>query len=195
MADDKLSRRELFSFWRKPPAAKAGGDQPPAPPAPPPLPTLLRPPGAIFEDLFVDRCTHCGKCVEVCPRQAIALLPDEFGRAAGTPAIVARAAPCVVCEGLQCTKACPSGALLRVATFDVQMGTAVVDATRCTTFHGQACAACVTACPVPGALAQDGAGHPAVDASRCIGCGVCENVCPTPMASITVEPAREIARS
>jgi Pyruvate/2-oxoacid:ferredoxin oxidoreductase delta subunit len=88
---------------------------------------------------------------------------------------------------------CPSGALRPIAVFDVQMGTAVVQST-CVTYHGQPCAQCVTACPVPGAIATAPDGHPLVDAARCIGCGVCEHVCPTPEASIIVEPAREIMR-
>lgn len=175
-----FSRRDLFTFWRK----GRGEEQPPEP---------LRPPGALFETLFVDTCQRCGKCVEVCPRQAIFPLDAGYGRSAGTPAIVARQAPCVVCEGLECTRACPSGALARVAVFDVQMGTAEVLEARCVTFRGEACRACVDACPVPGAIA-DKSGHPDVDAARCIGCGVCENVCPTPAAAIQVRSARELLR-
>jgi MauM/NapG family ferredoxin protein len=195
MSDEKkpgVSRRDLFTFWRR----EAPAEPAPAPAPPPALPAYdpLRPPGAIAEDLFVDRCTRCGKCVAVCPRQAITPLDPSFGRATGTPGITARHAPCVVCEGLQCTQVCPSGALLRVAVFDVQMGTAILDEERCVTFHGESCRACVDACPVPGALVADEDGHPRVEPARCIGCGVCENVCPTETASIVVEPARELVR-
>jgi MauM/NapG family ferredoxin protein len=175
---DGLRRRDLFTFWRRE-AARA-------------TPTLLRPPGAVEEALFLDACQRCGRCVAVCPRQAIAPLDASAGAAAGTPVIRARQAPCVVCEGLQCTQVCPSGALTRVAVFDVQMGTAVVERGRCLTFRGDACRACVDACPVPGALVEQG-GHPVVQEARCIGCGVCENVCPTPEASIVVGSARRIA--
>ena len=175
---DGIRRRDLFTFWRRPEAAVE--------------PTLLRPPGAIAEDLFVDACQRCGRCVAVCPRQAIAPLHATAGQAAGTPVIRARQAPCVVCEGLKCTEVCPSGALTRVAVLDVRMGIAQVDRSRCLTFRGQACRACVDACPVPGALVERH-GHPAVEAARCIGCGVCEHVCPTPEASIVVRSPRAVA--
>ncbi len=198
-----LSRRELLSFWRRapdsaasPPPALSAPRAPAPAPLPPPQPVRepLRPPGAIFEDLFVDKCTRCGKCVEVCPRGAIFPLGAEYGRAAGSPAVAPRSAPCVVCAGLLCTRACPSGALTRVAVFDVQMGTAVVDVGRCVSYQGRDCAACVNACPVPGALTRDAERHPIVAPSLCIGCGVCENLCPTAEASIVVEAARLIVR-
>ena len=160
-------------------------EQPPEPEIDP-----LRPPGAIFETLLVDTCARCGKCVEACPREAIFSLDESYGRAAGTPAIRPRNAPCVVCDGLQCTQVCPSGALQKVAVFDVQMGTAIVLDT-CVTYAGEECSQCVASCPVPGALGVTD-GHPDVDAARCIGCGLCEHVCPTQAASIIVEPARVI---
>jgi ferredoxin-type protein NapG len=175
----EIRRRDLLTFWRRPPEREALEP--------------LRPPGALFEPLFVDTCQKCGRCVEVCPRHAIVALDAGFGRSAGTPAIRPREAPCVVCEGLQCTQVCPSGALTRIAVFDVQMGTAEVAPARCLTFQGQACRVCVEACPVPGALVEHD-GHPVVDEARCIGCGVCENVCPTPAASIPVRSARQLLR-
>lgn len=177
-----VSRRELFTFWRRRKEKE---------PAPPPDP--LRPPGAVFDELLVDTCARCGKCVAACPRDAIRPLDASWGRARGTPAIVPREAPCVVCEGLACTWVCPSGALRRIAVFDVQMGTAELQPGRCLAFLGTPCSACVQACPVPGALAAVD-GRPVVDPARCIGCGVCEHVCPTEPAAVTVAPARPIAR-
>lgn len=186
----------MFRFWRgapeaRPQASDLGPQGEPEPPLEQREP--LRPPGAVFEELFVDKCTRCGKCVEACPRHAIFALDDSYGRAKGTPAIFPRYAPCVVCEGLQCTKVCPSKSLSRIAPFDIQMGTAVVEDT-CVTHAGTACDVCVKACPIPGAIAADAQGRPIVDAVRCVGCGVCENVCPTENPSIYVEPAREICR-
>jgi ferredoxin len=192
-ADGKgVSRRDLLTFWRREPAKKG----PPAPPPPPPPPARdpLRPPGAIDEMLFADRCQRCGKCVEVCPRQAIFPLDASFGRAAGTPAIIPLQAPCVVCNDLSCMASCPSGALQKLALFDVQMGTAVIEPGRCVTWAGQACAKCVQACCVPGAIQQDDAGHPVVREGVCIGCGACEFACPTDQPSIFVIPARDIIR-
>jgi MauM/NapG family ferredoxin protein len=186
-----VTRRELFSFWRRGKPEPEREREPD--PAPEPVRDPLRPPGAVFETIFVGKCQRSGECIEACPRQAIFALDEAWGRSAGTPAIVARSAPCVVCEGLQCTKACPSGALVKLGVMDVQMGTAVVYDS-CVTYAGETCAACVTSCPVPGAIAVGPKSHPVVDAGRCIGCGVCEHVCPTAPASIVITPARDIAR-
>src|SRR3989442_1777174 len=104
MSDSKgLSRRDLLSIFRRPLEAA----QEPVPVLPPPL----RPPGAGLEDLIADTCLRCGACVETCPRQAIKPLPAAYGAWAGTPYIVPRDAPCVLCTGLQCTHVCPSGTL------------------------------------------------------------------------------------
>jgi MauM/NapG family ferredoxin protein len=178
-----VSRRELLTFWRRPLVDAVERARPPAP-----LPPPLRPPGTASEALLVDSCIRCGKCVDVCPARAIAPLGGEWGADAGTPAIDARRQPCVLCTGLQCTHVCPSGALVPIErNGDVRMGTAIVDEARCLVWRGQACDACVRMCPMPGALAlADGALR--VIADKCVGCGLCEHVCPTEPASIRVKP-------
>jgi MauM/NapG family ferredoxin protein len=179
MANEKsLSRRELFSFWRRKP-------EPPAPVRRAPL----RPPGMLHEALLVEHCIRCGKCVEVCPADAILPLGPEWGRAAGTPAIDARKRPCVLCTGLQCTHVCPSGALLPTyVNGDVLMGTAVLDEARCLAHRGEPCDACQKQCPMPGAIVIDPDARVRVVAEKCVGCGLCEHVCPTEPSSIRVVP-------
>lgn len=171
-----LTRRDLFGIFRKSvESAKSG-----------PLP--LRPPGAVGEERISDMCARCGACMDVCPRQAIKPLPTSFGERAGTPFIVARVAPCVLCTGLQCTKVCPSGALMRIEEpTEVKMGRALLDQGRCLPWQGTACSTCVTSCPIPGALSVDEKGRPRVN-DACTGCGLCEYYCPTPTASIRVRP-------
>ena len=171
-----LSRRDLFGFLRR----GERRDEPEKPSKP--LRIFLRPPGSVSEDLFADMCQRCGKCVAVCPRECI------FPMADGTPAILARRAPCVLCTGLQCTTVCPSGALIKIGrNEDVRMGTAVVIQKTCVTWHGEPCDVCHRACPVPGALRLEWA-QPVVDAEKCTGCGLCEFNCPTTPASIIVAP-------
>jgi ferredoxin-type protein NapG len=202
---NKISRRELFTFWRreKPP------EPAPAPAPPPPAlgwdrewprdkipgpafgrPLPLRPPGNMHEYILRDACTRCGKCVEVCPADAIVQLDASWGESAvNTPAIFARTSPCVLCDGYQCTKVCPSGALQPLYGNDqVKMGTASVDPKRCVTYSGQSCSACVDVCPVKGAIAIGEDGHPRVDEFRCVGCGLCVRACPTEPTSIDVVP-------
>src|SRR5947207_8092572 len=110
MPDRKdMSRRDLFSIFRRS-AERALETEPPVQAVPRP-PAPLRPPGAAPELVVADSCVRCGACIEICPRQAIRPLPDVYGAWAGTPYIVPRQAPCVVCNQLLCTTVCPSGTL------------------------------------------------------------------------------------
>ena len=188
----RVSRRQLLTFWRRPlDEALAAHRPPPAPPMPPPVTRAppLRPPGMLHELLLQKHCIRCGKCVEVCPANAIFPLGPEWGAsAAGTPAIEARKQPCVLCTGLKCTHVCPSGALL--PTFmphDVTMGKAILDTGRCVTWHGTACTVCKEQCPQT-ALDLDEHGRMCVIEDKCVGCGMCERACPTEPASIRVRP-------
>ena len=111
----------------------------------------------------------------------------EWARRKGTPAIDARRQPGVLCDGLQCTHVCPSGALQPTFNnLDVKMGTAVLDQARCVAWLGQACDACHAACPVPGAILTEGGVRVAEEV--CTGCGLCERACPTEPTSIRVVP-------
>jgi MauM/NapG family ferredoxin protein len=168
-----VSRRQLFTFWRRPP-------DPPA---------YLRPPGALDEQDLLSTCERCGRCVEACPRHAIVPLGDEAGAAAGTPVIRPRRAPCVVCHGIECTHVCPTGALRPLTdVLAIRMGTAVLEEARCLAHRGEACARCVEACPIPGALLRRPGDGPEVVADRCVGCGLCEHVCPAAPVAIRVAP-------
>lgn len=154
------------------------------------LQVRLRPPGAIAEDLFLDTCQRCGECVKACPADAIFALDDSNAGGAGTPAIDPDAAACVVCEGLQCTHVCPSGALLPL--FDpgeIRMGVAEVYGGMCVRSRGETCTLCVDRCPLgETAIRFVGDGPPEVLAAGCVGCGVCQLYCPTQPKAITVRP-------
>ena len=158
----------------------------------------LRPPGALPAPGFADTCSRCGDCVKACPAQAIKI---EENTAGGLPYIIARESPCVVCTDLSCMKVCPTGALRKLeGVHQIQMGYAVTDQSRClrgggysiyeepTSLTGEDCQLCVTQCPIgPQAIAIDN--HGTVEVRHgCIGCGVCEQVCPTEPPSIWVEP-------
>jgi len=72
---------------------------------------LLRPPGALDEDSFLAACIKCGQCLQVCPPQVIELAGIGQGFGIGTPFIVPREGGCILCAGLPCVLACPTGAL------------------------------------------------------------------------------------
>ena len=176
---EKLSRRDLFSIFRRTVDTAI---------KPSTLRIPLRPPGAVDEATIGDTCYRCGACINICPRQAIKPLPAEYKERAGTPHIVAREAPCVLCQDLLCTTVCPSVTLrlLQLPT-EVKMGLAEVNTQRCRPYRGEPCTRCIEHCPVPGALVADEQGRPRVTAA-CTGCGLCEYYCPTEPTSIRVRP-------
>ncbi|MCA9498553.1 MAG: 4Fe-4S binding protein [Nitrospirales bacterium] len=133
----------------------------------------LRPPGAVDEELFLERCTGCADCVEACPHDAIQVLLSN-----DTPVIYPGESPCKLCDDLPCIGACTTEALLPVANrFQVNMGVAKVLTKMCTA--GTGCNACVSKCPTE-ALSMDFASyHIRVDDSVCVGCGICQYICGT----------------
>jgi ferredoxin-type protein NapG len=70
------------------------------------------------------------------------------------------------------------------------MGTAVVSAQACTA--GQGCHACVSQCPTQALAVDFSEFRLIVDGGRCVGCGICEQVCRTvnDRIAIRVKPAR-----
>ena len=176
-SEPKYGRRDFFkdSVLSVVKAAKeyaAHADAPSEKPAPPGRTDWLRPPGAVSEALFLERCTKCGDCVKACPQESIVLHQD------GTPVILPDQVPCYLCDDVPCIAACATDALLAVAgTQDIRMGVAVVNHRLCTA--GQGCHACVSKCPTD-ALAMDfNVQRLVVTVERCVGCGMCEHICRT----------------
>src|SRR5437870_9746295 len=102
----------------------------------------LRPPGAVDETLFLDRCTRCGDCLPACPYGSIKKDPAN-----GYPVLFADASPCFLCDDFPCVAACATEALLPVDERGaVRRGFAVLDEAKCTA--AQACGVCIAKCPV-----------------------------------------------
>lgn len=159
--------------------------------APPPARTdWLRPPGAVEEPLFLERCTKCSDCITACPPGAIVAQAGD-----GTPVLFADQSPCLLCEDLPCIAACATDALMPVDHIGVvRMGVATISHRLCTA--GQGCHACVSKCPTSALELDFESLRLAVSPKTCVGCGICESVCKTvnDHIAIRVTPVRQLAR-
>lgn len=147
----------------------------------------LRPPGAAAEAQFLRLCVQCGQCAHVCPHGSVSMTAGT-GRARNTPVIVPRKTPCYLC--MKCSPQCPSGALDNTVlkSDQVRMGRAAILQNRCHNHTtGVMCWTCYDRCPLRGKamVLRDGLIPEITD--ECVGCGVCEYVCP--MQAILTVPA------
>lgn len=164
-------------------SAAEGGDRP--------LRTVM-PPGAISLSRFSRSCTACGLCISSCPEKVLVhaglldyglggwMLPKlDFTKGACDP------------ECSRCAEVCPAKALVRRPGEVVKIGLAKWSREDCRTTKGETCTLCSERCPKDAiALVADSEGavaHPKVDASKCVGCGKCENYCPAERRAIRVE--------
>ncbi len=126
-------------------------------------PLLLRPPGALAEDLFLARCIRCGQCMRVCPANIIqpALLAAGL-QGLWSPVInygLGRSGCQPTC--IACGHVCPTAAIrplsvaekLGLAEFaeagPVRIGTAFIDRGRCLPWAmDRPCLVCQEVCPV-----------------------------------------------
>ncbi len=173
------------------------------------MPDIVRPPGAVIEKDFINRCIRCNACFRACPTST--LVPSDFSRpvlAYGTPVLDPRAGGCLY-ECNDCGEACPTGAIQELEVEEKQklkMGSAKINEATCIPYSsGTPCSSCVAVCPYD-AISwvskgevlpwEDELLYPVVDASRCTGCGLCETACPVSgKAAINVSaeyPRKEI---
>jgi polyferredoxin/formate hydrogenlyase subunit 6/NADH:ubiquinone oxidoreductase subunit I len=158
-------------------------------------PKLIRPPGALPEEKFLQKCVKCGECMKACPTNALQPALGEAGpEGIWTPIVTPKIGYCEYYCSL-CSQVCPTGAIkeLRVEEkIKVKIGTAWVNKNRCIPYTmGNPCIVCEEQCPTsPKAiklvktevLQPDGTIKtplaPVIDTELCIGCGICENKCP-----------------
>ncbi len=161
---------------------------------------VIRPPAALDEKEFVERCIRCGSCVKVCVTGGLQPVIFESGlEGVWTPQLVPEIGYCDYNCAL-CGVACPTGAIRRLSLRDKQkavLGLAEIDRSTCVAWaENQHCHVCEHACPVAGAIkikeeTIEGISvlKPLVDKTLCTGCGICQNKCPVrPVRSVRVFP-------
>lgn len=133
-----------------------------------------RPPWALDEATFIDRCTRCDACVAACPT---AILVRADG---GYPAVDFSRGECTFCA--ECVSRCAPRALQRTAAGEEAWPLRARIGTACLAAQGVECRVCGEACPTAAIRFRPrlgGVAQPALDAGACNGCGACFAPCPT----------------
>lgn len=162
---------------------------------------MIRPPGSLPEDEFLNRCIRCLECVRICASNGGCLQPDSIHNNVlelWTPVAIMRQGYCEYNCNL-CGQVCPTEAILPLPLEQKKhtpMGLAYFDKNLCIPYaQNKDCIVCEEHCPTPDkaikfeikeVLLADGSikmvKYPFVIKELCIGCGICEDKCPLPGA-------------
>ena len=160
---------------------------------------LIRPPGAIPETEFLRTCIRCGECMKSCLTNTLQPCLWESGFSGlWTPKMDLRLAPCDQNCNV-CGKVCPTQAIRSLSLEEkthAKVGTAVLRKEMCLVWaQNKVCLICDEICPYNAIVFRpvEGYRRPVVIASKCNGCGYCEQRCPVKGESaIVVVPDGEI---
>ena len=157
--------------------------------------TLITPPGSVSARHMQKHCTGCQLYVSACPNNVLRPSTDLMHFMQPTMSFeIGYCRP----ECTRCGEVCPTGAIKPITKEEktaIHAGHAVWVKDNCVVLtDGVSCGNCQRHCPT-GAIQMVEYQHngqtvmiPAINESRCIGCGACENLCPSrPFSAIYVE--------
>ena len=140
----------------------------------------VRPPWAVAETDFVNRCERCGDCISKCPTGII-----KKGRG-GFPVIDFSVGECLFWG--DCVSACKPGALSGFKDRQPWRIRASLASETCIAVRGVECRGCVDPCETRAIRMHPqigGVSVPELDQQICNGCGACYAVCPVQAISMT----------
>lgn len=134
---------------------------------------VLRPPWALAEQMFLDTCTRCGKCVSACPQ---AILVQERD---GYPYVDFLRGECDFCGA--CADSCTPRALSLMLDSHAPWNVKALITDGCFAKRGILCITCLEHCAA-GAMRRQltarSASPPEISVAACNGCGACYRSCP-----------------
>jgi len=120
---------------------------------------VIRPPGAVEERAFLERCIRCAECMKVCPNNALHPAFFEAGiEGLWTPILIPRIGYCEF-SCVLCGQVCPTGAIQKITEKQkmgdkdhgqkpISIGTAMYDQGRCLPWAmATPCIVCEEFCP------------------------------------------------
>jgi len=145
---------------------------------------VFRPPWAVTERLFLNLCTDCDNCIQICPENI--LVKDK----SHLPSVDFSLGGCDFCG--ECVDACKNHALSK--TEQPKWLIKAKLSHQCIEYTGTYCHVCQDAC-TPNAISfkpqTGGFYHPVLNQSLCNGCGACFKGCPTRAIEMVQLPKQE----
>jgi ferredoxin-type protein NapF len=146
--------------------------------------SALRPPWALPEVRFRQRCDGCGECIRGCPEGIL------LAGVGGLPTLDFSQGRCTFCGA--CLEDCGPRALQRSGDGCQPLPYRAQISPSCLALRGVVCRSCGEICDedaIGFRLQRGGTARPQIDPGACNGCGGCVRVCPVGAIEIRHPPA------